>query len=271
LGPHNGPNLAAAIAVSGLLREAEIFAEQAIGLLEKSPTPQDRVALRALQTLVSGASAGTADSTKSSSRTTIRQVNSAKTGAASLDRLGFTDLVVSSPAADEPKQPTGGPRVIIYTHYDPKTPQAVLGRAKLIATSIFASIGVPVVWRSGVIHQIGGEGAVSIEMQLDAQMSAEFHPGALAYAVPQVNSGTRIHVFIDRVLEGRFPSTAGNLLGYVMVHEITHILQGIERHSAEGIMKANWDEHDRREMFRRKLPFAAIDTELIHAALGKVR
>ena len=156
----------------------------------------------------------------------------------------------------------------IYAHYDTRTPQAVLGRAKLIATSIFASIGVPVVWRSGVIRQLGGEGAVSIEMQLDAEMGAQFRPGSLGYAVPYVNSGTRIHVFIDRVLKDKIPTgMAGNLLGYVMVHEIAHVLQGVDRHSAEGIMKANWDEHDHHAIFLRKLPFAAIDARLIHAAL----
>jgi hypothetical protein len=158
--------------------------------------------------------------------------------------------------------------VTIYAHHDTRTPQAVLGRAKLIATSIFASIGVPVVWRSGGIRQLGGEGAVSIEMQLDAGIGAQFRPGSLAYAVPYVNSGTRIHVFIDRVLKDRLPDMAGILLGYVMVHEITHVLQGMERHSAEGIMKATWDEHDHHAIFLRKLPFAAIDARLIHAALG---
>src|SRR5262249_59819308 len=44
-------NLAATIAMSGRLREAESIAEQAIGLLDKSHPSDDRVLLRALQIL----------------------------------------------------------------------------------------------------------------------------------------------------------------------------------------------------------------------------
>jgi tetratricopeptide (TPR) repeat protein len=46
-------NIAADLAVSGKIRDAETFAERAIGLLDKSETPNDRVVLRALQILAS--------------------------------------------------------------------------------------------------------------------------------------------------------------------------------------------------------------------------
>jgi len=43
-------------------------------------------------------------------------------------------------------------------------------------------------------------------------------------------------MFTDRVLQqGNGNLTLTNaLLGYVMVHEITHVLEGIDRHSAGG-------------------------------------
>jgi hypothetical protein len=43
------------------------------------------------------------------------------------------------------------------------------------------------------------------------------------------------------------------LLGHVLAHEITHILQGVESHSASGVMKNKWDYRDYVEMQRRPL------------------
>jgi hypothetical protein len=180
------------------------------------------------------------------------------------------DPPASSTAVNVRRRQTNGPRVVIRTHADPTTPQSVLGRAELIATSIFGGIGVPVVWSSGSKHALSVEGELSIEMRLNTRLPGGSHPGALAYAVPYGTSETGIHVFIDRVLKGVPAGEAGDLLRYVMAHEITHVLQGVARHSAEGIMKAHWDEHDRREMAFRRLPFAAIDTELIRAGLGRL-
>jgi hypothetical protein len=53
--------------------------------------------------------------------------------------------------------------------------------------------------------------------------------------------GTHIIVFAGRV---RVIAKALNLqvlFGYVLVHEISHILEGICRHSESGFMKAQWD------------------------------
>jgi hypothetical protein len=54
------------------------------------------------------------------------------------------------------------------------------------------------------------------------------------------------------------------LLGHVLAHEITHILQGVARHSAEGVMKAHWTEDDFAEMSFKPLRFTEEDITLIH-------
>ena len=53
------------------------------------------------------------------------------------------------------------------------------------------------------------------------------------------------------------------LLAHVLVHELTHLLEGVPRHSASGIMKAHWDENDYSRMLLAPLPFAAEDIEMI--------
>ena len=49
------------------------------------------------------------------------------------------------------------------------------------------------------------------------------------------------------------------------MHEITHVLEGVNRHSETGIMKAHWDTMDWRTMRHSFLPFADEDLRLIHA------
>jgi len=52
-----------------------------------------------------------------------------------------------------------------------------------------------------------------------------------------------------------------------MVHEITHILQGEARHSAEGIMKARWTPDDLAAMGVKPLTFTAEDVDLIYQGM----
>ena len=53
-----------------------------------------------------------------------------------------------------------------------------------------------------------------------------------------------------------------------LVHEITHVLQGIDRHSDSGVMKALWTAQDYFQMRVEALPFAPEDVELIHLGLA---
>jgi hypothetical protein len=57
----------------------------------------------------------------------------------------------------------------------------------------------------------------------------------------------------------------GYLLGHVLVHEITHVLQEVPRHSESGMMKARWEGADFARMRHQTLPFAEEDIRLIHA------
>jgi hypothetical protein len=86
-------------------------------------------------------------------------------------------------------------------------------------------------------------------------------PKALAHAFPFGQS--RIVVFYDRVKALGVP----RLLGYVLVHEITHILQGTNEHTKEGIMKSHWDENDYANMRRERLTFTERDVLMIQNGL----
>lgn len=57
------------------------------------------------------------------------------------------------------------------------------------------------------------------------------------------------------------------LLAHVLAHEITHILEGIARHSQQGLMKAKWDNKDYVRMRERSLKFTPEDVNLIYEGL----
>jgi hypothetical protein len=63
------------------------------------------------------------------------------------------------------------------------------------------------------------------------------------------------------------PNPGASVMAHVLVHEIAHVLEGIDRHSRTGIMKVRWDDRDYFEMLRNPLPFAPEDADLIHLGL----
>jgi hypothetical protein len=132
-------------------------------------------------------------------------------------------------------------------------------QAKGIAAKMFAGVGVEIAWRdtSACPPQ-------SILISLSEPAPASFRPGALAYAMPY--EGTRIVLFYDRIAQSSH-SLRPHLMAHVMVHEITHILEGVAQHSEEGVMKAHWSHQDYEQMIGNCLSFAAQDVELIHYGL----
>ena len=134
-------------------------------------------------------------------------------------------------------------------------------RAKAVASDIFAGIGVKILWHSP--RNCPAE-AIFITSSNDAP--ASLFPAALAYALPY--EGTHIVVFYDRVKSK--PGSTSCLLGHVIAHEVTHILQGVARHSESGVMKAQWTGADYLHMTWEPLQFTDDDVMLIHSGL-KVR
>ena len=76
---------------------------------------------------------------------------------------------------------------------------------------------------------------------------------------------TDIHVFYDRMLLFPDRQRMPEFLGHVLAHEIVHYLQGVARHSPEGLMKARWSDGDCAMMVARPLQLTAEDVELIRA------
>jgi hypothetical protein len=143
----------------------------------------------------------------------------------------------------------------------------VMARAKRVATTAFAAAGIEVRWVKGKHYGeprevAGGEIRTVV---FDGPAPANFRSQAMAVTNVGRGADSDVHVFYSRVLAFEDSLYMPEFLGNVLAHELTHSLQGVARHSSEGLMKAVWSVGDRAEMFRGPLPFAAEDLDLLRA------
>jgi hypothetical protein len=157
-------------------------------------------------------------------------------------------------------------QVTVYVQGLSVVPAPVLGRAQVLANEIFAGVGVKIDWRRGQPSRPQSRIEKPIVVEMTTDTPSELKPGALAFARPF--EGVHITLFYDRVRTAIEPELTPNVLAHVLVHEITHILQGTCRHSDTGVMKARWNHEDYMEMRWKPLSFTEEDVQLIRAGLA---
>jgi hypothetical protein len=155
--------------------------------------------------------------------------------------------------------------VTVYVQGFSVVPAPVLNRAQVLANEIFAGVGVKIDWRRGQPTRSQSRSEKPIVVDMITDTPGELKPGALAFARPY--EGVHIDVFYDRVRAATEPELTPNVLAHVLVHEITHILQGTCRHSDTGVMKARWTHTDYMEMGQKPLSFTEEDMQLIRGGL----
>ena len=136
-----------------------------------------------------------------------------------------------------------------------------LQQARGLASKMFTLAGVNIEWRAWQDCPADG-----IRISLSQNSRESDHPHAYAYALPY--EGTHIVLFWDRIRASTGPRALPYLTAHVLVHEITHILQGTCRHSETGVMKAIFTFEDIGQMEFRPLPFAPEDLDLIHRGIA---
>ena len=182
-----------------------------------------------------------------------------KTTATTATMILVAAMVSGNAVAKTPARADTGRKVTVYFTDSASVPFAVRVAAQGTASKMFAEIGVTLDWRDG--HPKSSD-SNPIVIEYVTNTPADRLPGALAFALPF--EGVHISIFWDRI--GGFP-VARELMAHVMVHEITHILQGVARHSDDGVMKARWTAEDRAEMKVKALSFTSYDAELINRGL----
>jgi hypothetical protein len=154
---------------------------------------------------------------------------------------------------------------------DDEIPRIFLARSQAITARMLATAGVVIDWRSKSASGCNEARSGTVKLKLVTNAPAGLHPGALAFA--QLHEESEIVVMFDRIDRSAHGITGGvqvsNILANVMTHEITHLLQGIARHSETGVMKAHWSSQDLDEMAYGPLPFAPEDIPLIQLGMAR--
>lgn len=139
--------------------------------------------------------------------------------------------------------------------------------AKRMASKVFQKAGVTLVWGSA---RPAEPQKIWLEVQVVEGVPDGVFPGALAVSHPYSACSKGVTVFMDRIrARTRRPEHETALLAYVLVHEITHAIQGVDRHSETGVMKARWDPEDYAAIFDRRLGFMDWDITLIQQGLDR--
>jgi hypothetical protein len=173
-------------------------------------------------------------------------------------------------AAGQGKQADTASEVTICLHNSIVATPGAIERAKMVARSMFASVGVNISWRASVPEP---QPALLVHVSLVVGESAEGDIGPLAEAFPFAGEIGHIQVRYDRVrtAAGVSRDLEPLILAHVLVHEITHVLQCLDRHADTGVMKARWTAEDYYDMRWKPLAFTPEDIELIHLGMQVLR
>lgn len=136
-------------------------------------------------------------------------------------------------------------------------------KSRGVASQILRHAGVMLEWRNGTkACAAAGSGLI---LSASLVTPEGMNPGVMASS--KVYEGTHILVFVDRLKKTFLPEQVAGVLGHVLAHEIVHMLQGIDRHSEHGLMKAVWRPEDYDEMLRTPLRVPDADLLLIQDGL----
>jgi hypothetical protein len=172
----------------------------------------------------------------------------------------FCCLILSGTAV------AGMPEIKVYVENRGELTKGTIVNAEAVVDAVLAKAGVAAEWHNQGAPdagQVRRERAIVVRVL--ARTAEGYHPGALAEAF--LNEGVEIHVFGDRLMS-KPRQLLQVILGYVLTHEIAHLLEGVARHSEGGIMKSHWGPKDHDEMRFGRLAFEPEDLALIRSGLA---
>jgi hypothetical protein len=187
-------------------------------------------------------------------------------------------------AAPAPECPERDLAVTIQIHDYAHVREDSWSRASDVVTRLYRKIEVRTEWR-GVLRpgdrptraargQEPREDPIAqlTIIVLTPEMAARgrVRDGVLGYAAVAENGMGRIaYVIYDRVRQVAMEAAANEveLLGFVMAHEIGHLLLGRGSQSETGLMRGHWDRQDLRRVDALKLEFSAPEARQIRSTI----
>src|SRR5262245_22994544 len=179
-----------------------------------------------------------------------------------------------SPAAEQ--------TITVQIHDYSRVPAESLSSAIGMVTRMYEGIGVRIKWK-GMIRWEGRqpkyeredeshEAAQVTVIILNAKMAlrGQVAPDVLGFAaVPEEGMGSIAYAIYPRVrsIALEMPASEGTLLGFVMAHEIGHLMLPRRSHSETGLMHSNWDIRELSRVDLQKLQFSEQQADRIRRTI----
>jgi hypothetical protein len=184
--------------------------------------------------------------------------------------LGFACADVSSARAADPS-PTIRVRVTNYTEATPAT----VSKAEREAGRILGEAGLNVVWIDCQLKQTAANPTDPCQQELQPtdivlrvlpdHARNGVQDGAFGFAVLPVLASVYFEHAVSLARNDGAEFETPIILGFVMAHEIGHLMLGSNSHSDTGIMQGQWERKQVRQLMKGDLHFTAQQSKLIRA------
>jgi hypothetical protein len=158
------------------------------------------------------------------------------------------------------------PKVKVSVQCEGRIPLDVMEVGEVMVRQLFSRIGITIVFISRQRQM--DSGTIVLELWDYAPRNLDRYTMGRATVG---DHGRLAHVYLDRVTQfagSSDPRKTGSILGYVMAHEMGHLLRDEPTHEPAGIMKAHWTSMDAVEMFVGVVAFTSADVERIFRVMG---
>jgi hypothetical protein len=169
--------------------------------------------------------------------------------------------------------------MLVVLHNDAKVPAAILESARQLASSVFRDAGAQVIWIDEAAfarampvqpkerREFGGSLMQVRIMSGQMAKAMAANDRALGMAVAEAHFAW---IAFDKLVDSarRTHLGLGDALGYVIAHEIGHLLLPVNSHSAAGLMRA---ELDPRLIALNRVRFSAEQGARIRSTLEDLR
>ena len=183
-------------------------------------------------------------------------------------KLALTLTMMALTASGAPREQVALLTVQVYNFA--KAPAPVVARAQKEAGRILRDAGIEVTWldcpiTSAEIDRVPAcreTGLTHLTLRIISEAAASLSKHMLGFALPAPEGAVHATVFYSRVMDlaGLRVASEAHVLGIAVAHELGHLL-GLEKHSAAGLMRAQWSRSDLQLATVEQLRFSVAQGE----------
>ena len=205
----------------------------------------------------------------------------------SLGTLFVAALFLTNPWSGSAQMPSVRPAptpVSISLFNDAYVPSEVLDAAEARTTRILRHAGIAITWiNCSASNTAVAPAEPDSQVSVCSSISYPRHLSVRIVPLPraasedtfgqsfqdQSGNGCYSDIYFSRVLlsNARSLLSRAEILGYVMAHEVGHLLLGLNSHSQTGVMRAHWQPDDLRRAAKGDLLFTAEQAVLMRSHL----